>query len=555
MINLSWHELQNRLPQHLRRALLQGSVGSMHLAGMAENALSLAAGKRGEEQSIFLSLGLDMLLSLFEGDCLDYNLASQLKTLHNKTSFLPAPVLSIVDWLLANHTPPADQRYFYRLLEERDAEKMCFYLDDQIRKEPKNAYWLSQAVMVGMVESRFDWLEEIIGLTSGLPGIVLAVLKANLAFSRRDYARAAELYGQVTDALNLNRWRSRQAYALYHAGAEELAKPLWLGSLSRRPWQTNEILRLYDVMQGLTTAKAVPPGRGAVLFYTWNKAKDIDLALKAVFDSELCGAPVIVLDNGSTDNTAAVLNSWQEKVGADRMRIVSLPINVGAPAARNWLAALPEVRSCDWFAYLDDDAVVPPDWLLRLGAAMQAYPEAGVYGCKVVDAQSPILIQSADLHLNAGETELDANSGVNRNFQVSSLQIQDFDYGQFNYIRPTLSVTGCCHLFRRELFDKVGGFDLRYSPSQYDDLEHDIRRAMQGFLPVYQGHLNVRHAKQTGKAARQSQSQYSNAMGNLMKLQNRYTPDEFERARRYDEEAALEDILRKEEVLKKSLAG
>ena len=126
MINLSWHELQNKLPQHLRRALLQSSVGGMHLADMAENALSLAAGKRGEEQNLFLSLGLDMLLTQFEGDCLDYNLASQLKTLHNKTSFLPAPVLSIVDWLLANHTPPADQRYFYRLLEEKKKKKMLY---------------------------------------------------------------------------------------------------------------------------------------------------------------------------------------------------------------------------------------------------------------------------------------------------------------------------------------------------------------------------------------------------------------------------------------------
>ena len=133
------------------------------------------------------------------------------------------------------------------------------------------------------------------------------------------------------------------------------------------------------------------------------------------------------------------------------------------------------------------------------------------------------------------------------------MQIQDFDYGQFDYIRPTLSVTGCCHLFKRELFDKVGGFDLRYSPSQYDDLEHDIRRAMQGWLPVYQGHLSVRHAKQTGKAARLSQSQYSNAMGNLMKLQNRYSSNEFEAARRFDEDAALADILRKGAELEKCL--
>ena len=554
-MKFSWRELQDKLPQHLRRALLQGSVGGLHLANMAENALSQAAGKNGDDHQLFLSLGVDMLMTVFEGDCLDYHLASQLKALNDKIPFLPSPILPIVDWLLSSHTPPQDQRYFYRLIDERDAEKMCRYLEDQIHKEPKNAYWLSQAMMVGIAEARFDWLEETINKTAGLPGIVLAVLKANLALARGDYARAAGLYAQATDTLNLNRWRARQAYALYRAGEKELAMPLWMGSLSRRPWQTNEILCLYDIMQGVSEAKVAPQGRGAILFYTWNKAADIDLALKAVFDSERCGATVIALDNGSTDNTAQVLDSWLQKVGPDAMRVVSLPINVGAPAARNWLAALPEVRACDWFAYLDDDAAVPQDWLLRLGASMQAYPQAGVYGCKVVDNHNPVLIQSADLHMNASGMDLDSCSEVDRNFQISSLQIQDFDYGQFNYVRPTLSVTGCCHLFKRELFDKVGGFDLRYSPSQYDDLEHDIRRSIQGDLPVYQGHLSVLHSKQTGKAARQSKSQYSNAMGNLMKLQNRYNEDEFEAARRFDEEAALADILHKEAALSESLSA
>lgn len=548
-MRLNWRELQCRLPQHLRRALLQGSVGRLHLADMAENALSLAAGESGEKQHIFLSLGMDMLLAGFEADCLDYNLGVQLKSLNEKSSFLPAPFLPIIDWLLANYAPPADQRYFYRLLEERDTEKMCHYLADQIRKDPKNAYWLNQAMMVGSVEARLDWLEEMLGMTSGVPGILFAVLKGNIAFARKDYAKAAGLYAQATDALNLTRWRARQAHSLYKVGEKELAVSLGLGSLNRRPWQTNEILYLYDIASGLAEAKTAPEGKGAVLFYTWNKAADIDLALKAVFTSELCGAEVIVLDNGSTDNTGGVLKAWRDKIGHKHMRIVSLPINVGAPAARNWLASLPEVRSCDWFAYIDDDAVVPQDWLLRLGAAMAAYPDAGVYGCKVVDAHNPNLIQSVDLHMNAGIMGMDMDSDLDRNFQISSLQIQDFDYGQFNYIRPTLSVTGCCHLFKRALFDKVGGFDLRYSPSQYDDLEHDIRRAIQGALPVYQGHLDVLHAKQTGKSARQSKSQYSNAMGNLMKLQNRYSIDEFEAARRFDEAAALDDILRKEAAL------
>jgi hypothetical protein len=408
-------------------------------------------------------------------------------------------------------------------------------------------------MMVGIVEARFDWLETVIDKTSGLPSIVMAALKGNVALTKGDYARAAELYAQATDILNLNCWRSRQAYALYRAGEKELAMPLWLCSLERRPWQTNTILHLYDILQGNSEKKVAPQGRGAILFYTWNKVTDIDQALRAVFDSERCGATVIVLDNGSTDNTGEMLEAWQKKVGGEHMRVVSLPINVGAPAARNWLAALPEVRSCDWFAYLDDDATVPQDWLLRLGAAMQVYPDAGVYGCKVVDSQNHIVIQSADLHMDAIGLDLEATFEVDRIFQISSLQIQEFDYGQFNYIRPTMSVTGCCHLFRRELFDKFGGFDLRYSPSQYDDLEYDIRRAIQGDLSIYQGLLSVPHSKQTGKVSLQNRSQYSNAKGNLIKLQIRYSVEEFEAAKRFDEEAALEDVLRKEAALDEHL--
>ena len=68
---------------------------------------------------------------------------------------------------------------------------------------------------------------------------------------------------------------------------------------------------------------------------------------------------------------------------------------------------------------------------------------------------------------------------------------------------------------------------------------------MQGELPVYQGHLTVRHAKRTGKEAQMNQSQMSNALGNLMKLQMRYSQDDFDAIMKNDAEAALADIKRK----------
>ena len=173
---------------------------------------------------------------------------------------------------------------------------------------------------------------------------------------------------------------------------------------------------------------------------------------------------------------------------------------------------------------------------------MRAYPKAGIYGCKIVDMHTSMTMQSTDFHLLPCKEEA---SQIQEKFKVSAMQLQCFNFGQFDYLRPCASVTGCCHLFRREAFDRIGGFDLRYSPSQYDDLEHDLRAAITGELPVYQGHITVRHAKRTGKDAQTNPSQMSNALGNLMKLHMRYSWEEFERVMANDAKSTLADLQKK----------
>ncbi|GKT31009.1 glycosyltransferase, partial [Aduncisulcus paluster] len=78
---------------------------------------------------------------------------------------------------------------------------------------------------------------------------------------------------------------------------------------------------------------------------------------------------------------------------------IDLPVNVGAAAARNWLMKEPQGMESDFAVYLDDDVEVEPDWISRFGAAVEAYPEAGVWGCKVLDYSVPSVMQSVDLHI------------------------------------------------------------------------------------------------------------------------------------------------------------
>ncbi|MDR3043424.1 MAG: glycosyltransferase [Desulfovibrio sp.] len=544
------------LPGDLAAALLKGGVGQLHLVGIAESALAALNTPEGAAygSADLFALGADALCAAWEADPLDGRTAGQLVALHKARPFLLTPVFRVAELLASLDVPPPDAevRQLVHLLQQRDADASCRLLDRQRRVQPGNTYWLRQAMVVGMTEARHQWLDAwLSGLPStpgNTPAPVVAALRGDVAFARGDMAGAAALYATAYKALPLPTWKVRHAESLYRAGDREGALALWRAAVAIRPWQINLLLRLDDVARGRDLPGDLPAGRGAVLFYTWNKAECIDEALASVAASDLGDARVVVLDNGCTDDTSAVLARWAERAPqrlGERLHTVTLPLNIGAPPARNWLLTLPEVRACDWVAFLDDDATVPPDWLRLFGTAMAAHPAANVYGCRVVDHSVPMLLQSVDLHLDPGGDMAAAPEnapGYRRRFSVSDLHLQELDFGQFSYQRPCVSVTGCCHLFRRAVFDAVGPFDLRYAPSQYDDLEHDLRRSLRNDLPVYQGHLAVRHMKRTGRAAWTDPAQFSNAWANMYKLQYRYTRPDFDTLRQHDHAALLADV-------------
>ncbi len=95
---------------------------------------------------------------------------------------------------------------------------------------------------------------------------------------------------------------------------------------------------------------------------TYQRAATIARAV----DSALAQDPrpeVIVVDDGSTDDTAAVLAAY-----GDEIRVIRTP-NRGVSAARNTGAA---ASDADWIAFLDSDDHWTPDHLGRIVAAIDA---------------------------------------------------------------------------------------------------------------------------------------------------------------------------------------
>ena len=86
-------------------------------------------------------------------------------------------------------------------------------------------------------------------------------------------------------------------------------------------------------------------------------------------------------------------------------------------------------------------------------------------------------------------------------------------------------------------------------PSQFDDLEYDLRLATGGGHVCYQGHLAVRHHNRSGKAARLNRAQTGNALGNKYKLRHLYDAQRIRAMHRAQLDILEKDLLAKAQAL------
>ena len=109
--------------------------------------------------------------------------------------------------------------------------------------------------------------------------------------------------------------------------------------------------------------------RVSVIIPVYNGAATIDRALKSVFDQTFKDFEIVICDDGSTDDTPAVLAKY-----GDRIRVVR-QANRGLPAARNAAVAASGGES---LALIDHDDEWLPNKLEIEVAAMTADPAAAL---------------------------------------------------------------------------------------------------------------------------------------------------------------------------------
>lgn len=374
-------------------------------------------------------------------------------------------------------------------------------------------------------------------------------MKAEWGFQTQSHEEGLSLVKSL-DSEVWGLWRTyAAAELLLRLGKKGRAK----GALARLwktiPWHVNLTLKLHDLLRPTPVADEADTANVAVLAYSWNKADLLKDTLGSLAESDIGKAKIFTLNNGSTDHTAEVLADAQTRFGADRFHIETLPINVGAPAARNWLLALPQVRAAKWAAFLDDDVVLPKDWLLKLLGAAQGKSDVGAVGCRITAAKPPFGLQSADYNRFPTPPATSKPDQLPNRVQLYDNCAGSTDSGLFTYTRPCLSVSGCCHMISLNAVEKAGIFDLRYTPSQFDDLDRDLRSALAGMPAVYAGDLAIRHVQHSSLAKSQNTKQIGHVMGNKFKLDTKYTDEELIRLGTDNRTRLWADLRKKHDFL------
>ena len=180
----------------------------------------------------------------------------------------------------------------------------------------------------------------------------------------------------------------------------------------------------------------------SVVIPTYNYAKFIAAAVDSVLAQTYRPLEVIVVDDGSTDDTQAVLAGY-----GNRIKVI-LKSNGGVSAARN---AGIQAASGEFVALLDADDVWVPEKLHKQLDFFERHPDAGCIGCGIFFADGDLNETRQGLHN-------DVSGPVEQRLKLIMLR------------REWVGGSNSGAVIRRNVLDEVGAFDEKLEAAEDWDL-------------------------------------------------------------------------------------
>ena len=214
----------------------------------------------------------------------------------------------------------------------------------------------------------------------------------------------------------------------------------------------------------------------SVVILTWNgleHTKECISSLARLADNDL--VDVVVLDNGSTDETVPYLREIQW------VKLIEHGRNSGFTAGNN--LAIAQCDPDSDIVLLNNDIVVEQaDWIERLQETAYSAPDIGIVGCR---------LRGDDAKLQHAGTYIFAETCWGQ--QLGGLET---DINQYEGVRDVQGVVFACAYLKRELLHAIGTLELDYF-AYFEDTDFCLRAIADGYRVVYDGRVTLIHSQNT----------------------------------------------------------
>ena len=210
----------------------------------------------------------------------------------------------------------------------------------------------------------------------------------------------------------------------------------------------------------------------AVVIPNFNGERWLPDVLESVAAQTLAPAEVVVVDDGSTDGSLALLAARHPDV-----RVLALGANGGfARAANAGVAAV----TAEAVALVNTDVQLAPDWVERALAALESAPAAASVATKLVDLADPSLFY-------------DAGDVLRRDGACEQRGRFERDGGRYDAPGEVFSACAGAALYRRSALLAAGGFEERFG-TYLEDVDVGLRLRLAGWTCRWEPRAVARHA-------------------------------------------------------------
>lgn len=194
----------------------------------------------------------------------------------------------------------------------------------------------------------------------------------------------------------------------------------------------------------------------SIIILTYNQLEYTKLCIDSIRKFTPKGTyEIIIVDNNSTDDTT----KWLKK--QPDLKVIYNKTNKGFPAGCNQGI---EISKGENILLLNNDIVVTPNWLNNMQKALYSSDKIGVVGPVSNNCSN---YQRIETSYNSIEEMLDFATTYNISNE--------------NQWKLKTKLIGYCFLIKREVLDKVGLLDERFSPGNFEDDDYCYRVICEGY--------------------------------------------------------------------------